>query len=638
MRTLNEILLSPCNPTEYLEKKRAQFKDAFSKKTDEVIELGKNPAFLDSVLRQCENYMKNLYILPGTGGKFFFVGDPPAWNVKAVSDEEYLYSLNRLHGILPLCRAYILTGEEKYGKKAVADLLSWIEDCPRPSLDGDNSYLIRTFQGLTPWRLLECGIRTFESWNYFYQYLLLTDVMTPEVHEIFARSIYEHAEVISLISPKAWPTAAHNHYIHEMLGLLVIAYRFPEFDRAEEWRKTATRELFRCVRAQIMPDGAHLEACANYHNGCMDMLTQMVRLMLENKVEIPDDIYDLLQRAYDHSAWTITPNGNLTSVGDSYMIPQPFCSLADNIFAIHGNTGKLKKALPLVKRSMFTSTPDSEFEAARLEAAATPGGVRNYRSIGQIIGRTGWTDKDSYFLLNCRSPVFNGHAQQDTMSFMLFLEGKEISVDPSYFTYDDNEDRKTFKSIKYHSSLTFADKEPFEYTSRWTFTPQGEGSTVSSYESDGLLAADAYNLNYTPCEHRRLCALLGKDVFVVCDDVYNPTHEEVKLRFHLDSPDYTLTECGACYDGINIRLPEGKYDITPAAKSPTNDRKIPTCIVSAVPAAQGENELYVTVFSTRGTISEAKAEKCGSEIVINVSVNGEKKTLAWKFGESCELR
>ena len=117
MRTLNEILSSPCTPTEYLEKKRAAFKTAFSEKAKEVLELGKNPSFKDSVLKVSENYMKNLYVLPGTQGEFFFVGDPPAWNVKAVSDEEYLYSLNRLHGILPLCRAYILTGDEKYGKK-----------------------------------------------------------------------------------------------------------------------------------------------------------------------------------------------------------------------------------------------------------------------------------------------------------------------------------------------------------------------------------------------------------------------------------------------------------------------------------------------------------------------------------------
>ena len=637
MRTLNEILSTPCTPEKYLENKRALFKADFAEKVAEVAELGKNQSFKESVIKTADIHMQNLYSLPGTGGKLFHVGDPPAWNVKAVSDEEYLYSLNRLHGILPFCRAYILTGDEKYGKKAIEDVMSWINDCTRPSLDGDVKDLVKTFQGLTPWRLLECGIRMFESWRHFYTYLLCSDVMTPEIHELYARSVYEHAEVISLLSPVAWPDAAHNHYVHEMLGLLVIAYRFPEFDRADEWRKMATRELCRSVRAQIMPDGAHLEACANYHNGCMDMLTQMIKIMIENKVEIPQDIKDILDLGYDHCAWTITPVGNLTSVGDSYMIPQPFGTLADNLFSIYGTTGNLKKSIHLVKRSLFTTTPDSEFESAIAEAPSIPGGVRNFDSIGQIIGRTGWTNKDSFFLLNCRSPVFNGHAQQDTMSFMLTLEGKEISVDPSYCTYDDNEDRKLFKSIKYHSSLTFADKEPFEYLSRWSFSPQGEGHTVGSYEGQGLLAADAYNLNYTPCEHRRLCALIGKDVFVLCDDVYNPTHEEVKLRFHLDSPEYSLTEYGAYCDGVSITLPKGQYNISPAFKSPTNDRKTPTCILSAVPTAQGERELYVTVFSTRGEASSVKAEKCGSEAVICVSVNGEEKKISWQFGESCRL-
>ena len=409
MKDLSEILNKQMTEEQYLEYKRASLSAIFDKKIAEVTCLKDNDEIREAIIASAEQYMQNLFVLPGTGGKPYFVGNPPKWDVLPFADEEYLYSLNRLYEIPSLCKAYHLTGDEKYAKKALSDIDSWIQTCARPSLDGDAAYLFDTFQGITPWRLLECGIRMFESWNDAYKYLLSSPAMTPELHARFVASLYEHAEVISLVSPIAWPDAAHNHYLHEMMGLLIVGCRYPELKRAAEWRDMAVREIFRAIRAQIMPDGAQVEGCANYHDICLDMIAKCMDVMAEYEIDVPLEMRELIERAYEYSVWTFTPAGHITSIGDSYMIPKYIPSLVDGHYKSYGNVGEYEKILPLVDRLACVGTPDSEFERASASYGTHTGGVRHYRSVGQIFGRTGWTKEDgilfSVVILPCLTDI-----------------------------------------------------------------------------------------------------------------------------------------------------------------------------------------------------------------------------------------
>ena len=636
MKILSDILTHPLTDEEFLDKKRHDLKEKCEGVRAEISELAKSADFKAKTLEAAEMYMQNLYVLPGTGGKPFFVGNPPKWSEKPVEDEEYLYSLNRLYDMPYLCRAYVMTGERRYAEKAVENVMSWIDGCPRPSLDMNDEDLVATFQGLTPWRLLECGIRAFESWSCFYTTLILSDVMTPDVHARYVSSLYEHAEVISKISPLAWPDAAHNHYLHEMLGLLIIACRFPELDRAAEWREQAAREMFRTVKAQIDFDGSQVEACANYHDICLDMIAQGLGVCKEYSIDVPDDIKALVERAYEHSVWTVTPVGYITSVGDSYMLPKYIPSLVEGYYKREGNVGPYAAILPLMDRQSFAGVPDCEFDKAEKTAQSLPGGLRNCRGIGQIIGRTGWTRDDAFFLLNCRSPVFNGHAQQDPMSFSLVMDGSDVVTDPSYLTYNDDEHRRKYKSIKYHSSLTFSEREPYEYVSRWEFTEQKRGSTEKAYSGNGFLAADASHDNYAPAEHRRLCALIDKDTFVVVDDVYNPGAEEINLRFHMGTPDYQLTAVGATNGRVNVLLPEGEKCVLSANKSVFTDIELPTAIIKVKVASLLKRDIYVSVITMRGDVSAPIARREGDVITVTFSRGEKTEGIEWKFADYCK--
>ena len=241
--SLQDILVTKYTDEEYLAHQRELHKARFEKLMIRLEKDKAKPGYTEKCIADAENAMQNMFVLPGTGGKLFDVGTPPAWNECRTDDEEYLWHLNRMGYFEPLSRLYYLTGDEKYAEKVLLDMENWVDTCPLGPLPSENSTpeellkIRKFFSGLTPWRSLEVGIRTFGSWNIAYDYLLFSDLMTPKLHSKIAYCLYEHALVLREMSPRYWPDANHNHYIHEMLGLLMIACIFPDFDFSASWNE-----------------------------------------------------------------------------------------------------------------------------------------------------------------------------------------------------------------------------------------------------------------------------------------------------------------------------------------------------------------------------------------------------------------
>ena len=68
-----------------------------------------------------------------------------------------------------LAEAYSLTGNLNYAKKALDELENWIDTVPCPEIqDERGAYILEHFEGLSPWRALEVGIRGIPHLAYRY--------------------------------------------------------------------------------------------------------------------------------------------------------------------------------------------------------------------------------------------------------------------------------------------------------------------------------------------------------------------------------------------------------------------------------------------------------------------------------------
>jgi hypothetical protein len=220
------------------------------------------------------------------------------------------------------------------------------------------------------------------------------------------------------------------------------------------------------------------------------------------------------------------------------------------------------------------------------------------------------------------------------MTFTLYLKGDLVVVDPSHYTYRECPERRLFKSAQYHSTLTFDDKQPYEYLARWSFGPQKEGKLRGFYKSEGLFAADASHHGYDPDYHKRLCALVGEDVFLVADDVANITRTDVRIYFHMDDPTVKIAGGEAVSDRIRVLLPEGvSAETVESEKSTNGDIKRPSSRIILTDTAH-ESRLYLTVFTKRSDVRDHRIERTGDGVKISYKQGDETVNLLWSFTSS----
>ena len=636
---LNEVLKSKFTDEEYLAHQREIHRERCNENIARIRLDITNAQLVEEYKAEAVHAMENMFVLPGTCGERFHVGTPPRWSECLTSDEEYLWHLNRTGYFKTLCRLYLLFGEERYAEKVLSDMENWIDTCPMkplatPDSTAEEIYEIRKFYaGLTPWRSLEVGIRMFDSWNFAYDCLLSSDLMTPELHSKIAYSFYEHALVLRDMSPRYWPDANHNHYIHEMLGLFEIACLFPDFDESDAWREFALAELLRCAKAQFTEDGGQLEGSPHYHYCCLKMFFDFFEAAAGFGVAVSDEIIAICKKAVDYMLAVIGPDGIVSTIGDS-----PFHAVGEHLAAYHyrsfGELGDVAKLFSIHKHHNTNVIPE-DVQAAAREYAETCGGEDNrQRQIDQYFARTGWKQDSSAFGFVCHSPIFNGHSHQDLASFTLYLKGDPVVVDPSYFTYRECEERKLFKSPEYHSTLTFDNKPPFEYVDRWRYSPQKEGGIRGFYRFDGVYAADASHHCYDPDYHKRLCALVGDDVFIVVDDVINLTKTDVRIYFHMDDPTVKIVGREAKSERIRVLLPEGVgAEAVASEKSLHTDITVPSKRL-VLTDTEHKSRLYLTVFTKRDDITEPKVERNENGVRISYKQGGEEKAFLWSFSNS----
>ncbi len=636
---LSDILLHAYTDEEYLAHQRQLHRARIEAAFDELRRAA-TPTHIEGLRRAAAPASEHRFVFPGTGGELFDVGTPPAWHEQRTDDEEYVWALNRTHWFKTWSELYVLTGEECFAESTFADLENWIDSCPLPPLPREDDThaaivpLSAPFCKVTPWRTLEVGIRVFDSWNIAYERLLFSAHMTPERHTKMVCSFYEHAKVLRVMSPYFWPRADHNHYLHEMLGLLQITCLFPDFKQAPVWQPYALHELGRCVDFQLTEDGGQVEGSPNYHSGCLSMFFEIAALARAYGLTLPDNVLRGCQKGAVYEMFTIQPNGYLSSVGDTAMdLYRP--NAVTRYYKCFGELGPTEKLLAIYPPFAPQDIPEQVQQAARAVANSAPGEDNYQRTLGQYMARTGWRRTDSYLHFICCTPVVNGHAHQDPMSFALTLQGDPVVIDPSYFTYKESPERKLFKSPEYHSCLTFDDKPPFAYVNMWGYTPQKEGSIRRTYRGEGFFAADASHHGYDPDYHKRLCLLVGDDTCIIVDDVINCTGTDVRLYFHMDDPATRIEGDVAVNEHVRVLLPQGlTAEVLASRKAKRCDVGLPSARIKLTDTSHTHAQ-YVTVFTKREDITHPTVRRTEGGLRIRYQQGEQTVSFLWSF--SCAL-
>ena len=397
-----------------------------------------------STIAEADRALAGMLVLPGTGAQPYFVGDPPDWFANPVNDNEFLWLLNRHGHWRNLLAAYSLTGERRYGEKVVQEVRDWIARVPRPPIARDPEAARPIFRGISPWRLLETGIRMFESWPLILEHLVDTELMTPELLAEYVTSLYEHGESLAEVSPVLFPDANHNMHIMQNLGLLTIATNLPELRTAVAWKEQAIRELERSARVQITDGGGQIEGCPHYHNVCLHYLSRAQLVVKASGERFSDEYADLVRRGLEFSVYAFRPSGTGVPWGDSdadlravtaaFHAGLAFGEWAplQRLTALAGREAARDECLKSVWRIPHLEVFLQEFERSSTPPAAPLPTVKWHHRLGQVTMRTDWTRDALSLFFACHTPTSDsGHAHIDPMGFDFTALGRPLVVEPA---------------------------------------------------------------------------------------------------------------------------------------------------------------------------------------------------------------
>lgn len=577
---LNTILQEPLSQEEFYQRVKNRYKEVEKRRGISVKEKGEKiasyfPEIKEYLLNYAQYGMEGKVKLPGTGGEFAFAGNPPTWTENTYNTNEYIWQLNRMNHWVTLLAAYTLTQEEKYAHKVIAELNNWIDTMPRPELiKGDLEAAYKNFNDINGWRSLEVGIRLHKSWPKVIEHLMDTDLMTPELLEKFAISVYEQAEVLAEVCPLFFPEADHNHYIMENLGLLWAACYFPEFKNAEKWRKQAISELERCMEVQMTDDGAHIEGCPMYHNGCVRWFTLALLIVRDFDMDFSEEYKDRLEKSLEYSIYSFRPTGKLVPWGDSRsnqgaLMGGFYGYLAfdrvDCLSILEKFTDR-KSLLNVIKSHIWFLNDVSKF-ADDLKKPVTKCNMPTLswqKTTKQVAMRTDWSKEALSLFFACYSPVHTSHTHMDPMGFDFTALGKTLLVDPGYYTYQDTPQRRQFKSPQWHNTVTINNKDPFEYQSSFAYGPQKQGFILSAVQEENYMYAIAEHHNYEPAIHKRMIGMIDDCMLVVLDFIDDINEKDtVQMYYHLDSINVRIDEVGRMVYTEDERVNVGIYTTEP---------------------------------------------------------------------------
>lgn len=512
------------------------------------------PEIYTSCMEKAENCLKGLTILPGSAS-LHFIGNPVKWHENIYDYDEYTYQLNRMDHWRTMAEAYSFTGDRRFAEKILEEFYHWVDDCPcQPLFDADGNLAVEDFDGCRCnqgiWRSLEVGIRMYRTWPHVIHHLIDGGFLDERFLETYLSSIYQHARILYLVTPKLWPNADHNHYLMENNGLLYLSCMFPEFKDAEIWREHAIHELERSIDAQVTEGGGQIEGCASYHNGCTYWFTLPILLAEKYGFSMSAHYRERLKKMIEYSTHATRPCGGNSSWGDSHTYSGTLSTGAFCYYLAFGDSSYMKNALyyysmkdlqvPIAQ--YIWEVPDLKNLAAQmkeLKTQAVPPALSDInwqKELKQVFLRTDWSRDALYVMFACRTPVQNLHAHIDPAGFEFSAYGRVLLGDPAIYYYKDDENRKNLKSAHWHNCLTLNHENPWEYISSWGYGPQKPGDILAVKKDERLIYSVAEHRNYEPVIHKRVVAIVDQKFLAVMDILTGMTPDtSVQINFHMDS-------------------------------------------------------------------------------------------------------
>jgi hypothetical protein len=484
----------------------------------------------------------------GVSAQDGFWSDVQYLDAGSVGDSKVIWELNRLQFLLPVAKAFFLTGDRScYGwlKKTIQD---WDVANPYPMGINWSSSLELAFRVV----VLDWVIRLLGTF-------LQKD---EEFRQLLLRLLFIHGRHINRYLSTYF--SPNTHLSGEALGLYLLGTRYPSLPGAGEWRETGRKILLGCLDAHVLPDGGYYERSLWYHRYTIEIYLLFAFLAQEAQDPLPGAVGEKLGSLLDFMLHALRSDGTFPLIGDDdggrflaldALDPGDVRGLMAACAVLLGR-GDLKAVAGDITETVLWLWGQKGFDAYDQLAATLPketGAV--FPQTGYAFLRTGW-EEDAVLVSMDAGPLGAdncGHGHADVLSLTLSIGAQKVIVDPGTYSYSlDIQERNRFRGIEVHSSpcipevpQSIPSKSPFH----WRRIHRDCRFTSSSVGWDlDLLSGALTDVAFSkiPVSIARSIVLLKpKRLLFIWDRFIGPAGLSAVTRFMLDGREWEQTSQGA---------------------------------------------------------------------------------------------
>jgi hypothetical protein len=454
----------------------------------------------------------------------------PFLDASRVGDHKVVWELNRHQFLVTLAQASLVSGDRRYGDRAIELMLAWLRDNPPAT-------------GINWASSLEGAFRSI-SWLWTLRLLDGRDHITPEARQSIDEGLYCHGRHLERYL-STW-FSPNTHLTGEALGLLYLGTQMRGGAAPGRWAATGRRVLVEELARQVHADGTHFEQSSWYHRYTVDFYLHALSLG-----GWEDETERLLRTrciAMTGALLHMTrPDGSVARLGDDDggTLVRLDTMPADHLSGTLQHAALMldfPAALCIEGRTppalLWLAGPAG---LARLDATLRPPPEPcsvHLPDAGWHAVRDQW-DADANWMLMDAGPVgglAGGHGHADVLSLEIWVDGAPILVDPGTGRYV-GQVRDQLRATSSHNTLTLAEEPSSAPAGPFDWASKAKGTTIRREQVGRVTHIVAEHAGFArlapPAVHRRAVTAVAGTGWIIADRLSGRAARAATSHFQL---------------------------------------------------------------------------------------------------------